>query len=278
VPAAGEELFLEQLSCIGPMGRSIADLVLLLDVMACPDARAPLSIDDPAWQAHPPLNRAFHGTRIGWLGDLAGHLPFEPGVLELCRRACGVFESLGCVLEEVAPPLPPAELWEAWIALRSWLVSGTLGALHADAARRARLKPEAAWEIERGLALSARDVHRASVVRSRWYQAAMRTFEHIDFLVLPSAQVFPFDAGLSWPRSVSGVTMDTYHRWMEVVVPASLLGFPVLNVPAGFDARGRPMGLQIIGAHHADWPVLQLGAAYEQATNWVERRLPPLLG
>jgi amidase len=44
----------------------------------------------------------------------------------------------------------------------------------------------------------------------------------------------------------------------------------------GFDAQGRPMGMQIIGAHHADWSVLQLGAAYEQATGWVERR-PPLL-
>ena len=181
-------------------------------------------------------------------------------------------------VELVVPPVPPAELWQAWTTLRSWLVAGTLAPLHADAARRARLKPEAVWEIERGLALGAMDVHRASVVRSRWYQAATRLFERMDFLVLPSAQVFAFDASLHWPRSVNGVAMDTYHRWMEVVVPASLLGFPVLNVPVGFDAQGRSMGMQIIGAHHADWSVLQLGAAYEKATGWVERRPPPLLG
>ncbi len=278
VPVAGEELFLEQLACIGPMGRSVADLVLLLDVMAGADPRAPLASVDPAWPAHPPLARDFGGTRVGWLGDLGGYLPFEPGVLDLCRKGCGVLESLGCRVEEVPLPLPPAELWEAWITLRSWLVAGTLAPLHADPAQRARLKPEAVWEIERGLGASALDVHRASTVRSRWYRAALQLFGQFDFLVLPSAQVFPFEATLHWPRSIDGVAMDTYHRWMEVVVPASLLGFPVLNVPVGFDAQGRAMGMQIIGAHRADWPVLQLGAACEQATSWVERRPPPLLG
>jgi amidase len=69
--------------------------------------------------------------------------------------------------------------------------------------------------------------------------------------------------------------MDTYHRWMEVVVPASLLGCPTLNVPVGFNDDGLPMGMQIIGRHRADLEVLQLGFAYEQATGWVRRRPPP---
>jgi amidase len=64
---------------------------------------------------------------------------------------------------------------------------------------------------------------------------------------------------------------------MEVVVPASMAGCPVINVPAGFDRAGRPMGMQIIGPHHADFAVLQIAHAYEQATQWTGRRLPPLL-
>jgi len=102
-------------------------------------------------------------------------------------------------------------------------------------------------------------------------------FERFDCLLLPSAQVFPFDASVLWPRAINGVAMDTYHRWMEVVVPASLLGAPVLSVPVGFGAHDLPMGMQIIGRRHADLAVLQLGHAYEQATGWVGRRLPPLL-
>jgi len=278
VPASGEELFLEQLGVLGPMGRTIEDLVLLLDVMAGPDPRAPLSLDDADWRTRGPLQCAVAGTRIGWLGDLGGQLPFEAGVLELCRTACTVFESLGCRVEELRLPVAPAELWKAWTTLRSWLVAGALAVLFADPGKRAQLKPEARWEIERGLALGAMDVYRASAVRSRWYLAALRLFERVDFLLLPSAQVFPFAADQDWPRSIAGTVMDTYHRWMEVVVPASLLGAPVLNLPAGFDARGLPMGVQLIGPPRADWSVLRLGAAYEQATDWVRRRPPPILG
>ena len=56
-------------------------------------------------------------------------------------------------------------------------------------------------------------------------------FDKYDFLVLPTAQVFPFDANISWPKEIAGKTMDTYHRWMEVVVPGTLSGCPVINVP-----------------------------------------------
>jgi amidase len=71
--------------------------------------------------------------------------------------------------------------------------------------------------------------------------------------------------------------MDTYHRWMEVVVPASLAGSPVISMPVGFSQDELPMGMQIIGRNHADFAVLQLAYAYEQATNWVGKHLPALI-
>jgi amidase len=52
---------------------------------------------------------------------------------------------------------------------------------------------------------------------------------------------------------------------------------PSLNVPVGFNERGLPMGMQIVGRHQADLSCLQLAYAYEQATNWVESRRPALL-
>jgi amidase len=277
VPAAGEELFLDQLSVWGAMGRSVADVALLMSVIAGPDARAPLAIAaDPA-EFLQPLERRLQGLRLAWLGDLDGYLPFEPGILELCRAACSVFETLGCVVEEARLPCSAAALWEAWVTLRHWLVAGDLEPLYREAVTRARLKPEARWEIEGAASLSALEVYRASLARSHWHAAAGKLFERFDCLLLPSAQVFPFDASVLWPRAINGVAMDTYHRWMEVVVPASLLGAPVLSVPVGFGAHDLPMGMQIIGRRHADVAVLQLGHAYEQATSWVGRRLPPLL-
>jgi amidase len=278
VPAKAEELFLGQLGYSGAMGRSVCDLAMLMSTIAGPDPRDPLSIEqDPGIFARP-LGQNVRGQRLGWLGDLGGHLPFEPGILELCTQSFEVFESLGCHVEATGIDFPPQQIWEAWVTLRHWLVAGDLGPLYADPARRARMKPEAQWEVSGALAYTANDVYQASKARTSWYQAAARLFERFDYLLIPSAQVFPFDAKVHWPQSIHGVTMDTYHRWMEVVVPASLLGHPVLNVPVGFNLQGLPMGMQIIGRHHADLAVLQMGFAYEQATDWVGKRLPPLLG
>ncbi|MNE34515.1 Glutamyl-tRNA(Gln) amidotransferase subunit A [compost metagenome] len=68
--------------------------------------------------------------------------------------------------------------------------------------------------------------------------------------------------------------MDTYHRWMEVVVGVSLAGLPAISVPVGFSPAGLPMGLQLIGPAQADLAVLQLAHAHEQLTQWV-RDFPP---
>jgi amidase len=276
-PGSGDELFLQQLTCVGPMGRSVADVAMLLAVMAGPDPAAPLSIEQDPARFAAPLGRDFKGTRLGWLGNLDGYLPMEPGVLELCKSSFKGFEAIGCTVEEARPDFPPEKMWDTWLTLRHWLLAGHYLALYNHPSKRERMKPEARWEVEGGLNLTALDVYKASVARSRWYEALGTLFESYDYLLLPSAQVFPFDAGIHWPKAIDGVTMDTYHRWMEVVVPGSLSGGPIISMPAGFNRDGLPMGVQIIGKNHADFAVLQLAYAYEQATNWVSKHLPPLI-
>ncbi len=101
-------------------------------------------------------------------------------------------------------------------------------------------------------------------------------FDRYDLLAMPSAQLFPFDAGLDWPKAVAGRPMDTYHRWMEVVVPASMAGLPALGVPVGFSDGGLPMGMQLIGRRGGDLDVLRIGEAYHRQTDWPGRRPPPL--
>jgi len=277
VPSADIELFFGQLMVAGPMARTVNDLTLLLSVMAGPDARMPLSIDEDPSIFTRSLEREFRGARIAWLGDLGGYLAMEPGVLDLCHAALKVFEGIGCVVEQPGLGFPPERMWDSWITLRHWLIAGGLGALYADPVKRTQMKPEAVWEIEGGLELTPQDVYEASVTRSDLYRAVLKLFGVCEYLVLPSAQVFPFDAGTHWPKTVNGIAMDTYHRWMEVVVLASMLGLPVANVPVGFSRNGLPMGMQIIGRHHADFAVLQLAYAYDQGTHWVRDYLPPPL-
>jgi amidase len=93
---------------------------------------------------------------------------------------------------------------------------------------------------------------------------------------MPAAQVWPFPVDWRWPQAINDRKMDTYHRWMEVVVPVSLIGLPSLCLPAGFGADGLPTGVQLFGPMGADAKILGLGEAYHQATDWPGQR-PPLL-
>ncbi|MDY0830891.1 amidase [Pseudomonas sp. SED1] len=271
------ELFVQQLATEGPMGRSVADVAQLLSVQAGYDPRVPLSLkEDPAVLGEP-LQRDFKGARLGWLGDYNGYLPMEDGVMSLCESALKDFAALGCEVEHCQPEFSLARLWQTWLVHRHWLIQGSLGAAYADPQKRSLLKPEAQWEVQGGLQLSAADVYQASVNRSDWYRALGKLFERYDFLLLPTAQVFPFDAQQPWPRLVAGREMDTYHRWMEVVIGPTLAGLPSMSVPVGFNPQGLPMGLQIIGPAQADRAVLQLAYAHEQLTRWVQRRPPACL-
>src|SRR5216683_2205407 len=96
VPSEAADAFEAALSVNGPMARSVPDLAMLLSVQAGYDPRAPLSNRQDAKQFTESLKRDFKGTRIAWLGDLGGYLRFEPGVLDLCKHAVGVLETLGC--------------------------------------------------------------------------------------------------------------------------------------------------------------------------------------
>jgi amidase len=271
------DVFVQQLATEGPMGRSVVDVARLLGTQSGYDPRVPLSLTQNPQIFHDPLEQDLGDVRIGWLGDYNGYLPMDEGVLSLCESALQDFTTLGCKVEACRPEFSMERLWQTWLVHRHWLVQGSLGALYADPRKREQLKPEAQWEIEGGLRLTGADVYQASVSRSEWYRALSELFERYDFLLLPTAQVFPFDAQTPWPRVVGGQTMDTYHRWMEVVIGPTLAGLPSMNVPIGFNAAGLPMGLQIIGPAQADRAVLQLAYAHEQLTQWVKRRPPTCL-
>ncbi|MGH8819329.1 MAG: amidase [Achromobacter pestifer] len=271
------EVFLKQLSYEGPMGRTPRDVALLMSVMAGHDKRSPLSLrDDPA-QFAAPLDADMRGKRIGWLGDWNGYLAMEPGILDLCSQGLAALESTGCDVVDYQVPFAGDRLWRIWLAHRHLMVGGQFHALVQNPETRKLLKPALIWEVEGLDGMTARQVYQATEERSAWYQTVLRMFDDVDFLAVPSAQVFPFDAALDWPKQIAGRPMDTYHRWMETVTPWTLAGCPVISVPVGFNAQGLPMGMQLVGPPQADRDVLCLAQAYEQANDWVGTRPPEAL-
>lgn len=271
------EVFLKQLSYEGPMGRTPRDVALLLSVMAGHDKRSPLSLrDDPA-QFAAPLAADMRGKRIGWLGDWNGYLAMEPGILDLCAQALAALGAVGCDVVDYQVPFAGDRLWRIWLAHRHLMVGGQFHALVENPDTRKLVKPALIWEVEGLEGMTARQVYQATEERSAWYQTVVRMFDEVDFLAVPSAQVFPFDAALDWPKQIAGRPMDTYHRWMETVTPWTLAGCPVISVPVGFNAQGLPMGMQLVGPPQADRDVLCLAHAYEQASDWVHARQPEAL-
>jgi amidase len=261
-PAAG---FLEDISTAGPMGRTVDDVALLLSVLAGPDPASPLSLDEPGSALDRPPDGVPSVKRVGWLGDLDGYLAMDAGLLPVCERALRRLEAAGCVVEPAVLPFAPDLAWEVWTTLRSWQTAGALAGVLRDPVLRPLVKPEVAWEVERGLGITGEQAWAAIGRRSEVFRGLLSLFDRFDALVLPSAQVFPFSADVHWPAEVGGRAMDTYHRWMEVSIYATLGGLPSLAVPAGRDDRGLPAGIQLMGRPRADREVLALGRAYEAA-------------
>jgi len=278
IPQDGRDAWLPSMGVLGPMARNVRDLAMLLSVQAGYDDRVPLSMTGDASLFRADLERDFKGVRIAWLRDFNGEVPYEPGVLELCERALKTFEAIGCVVEVAQPDYSIEAVWQAWLRLRAWQNGGALLAYYNDPSKRAMMKPEAIFEVESGLKLSAFDITAASAVRTEWYLAVRRFFTKYDFLIAPTAQLFPFDANLDWPKEIGGRKMQTYHEWMKGVLPITMAGCPALAAPAGFNVEGLPIGIQIVARNHDERSCLELAHAYEIAANQVCKRLPPLLG
>ncbi|MGY4730598.1 amidase [Burkholderia pyrrocinia] len=268
------DVFVQQLGIEGPMGRTVGDVAQLLAIQAGYDRNDPLSrAEDPAVFAQP-LDADLRGKRIAWVGDWNGYLATEAGVLAQCEQGLATLREVGCDVDAELPAFAPERIWRLWLVHRHLLSGGGLLAHYRDPVRRALLKPEAIYEVEGLLAMQGAAVFDASVERTAWHQAVLSFFDRYDFIAAPTAQVFPFDVDQRWPKEIAGRAMDTYHRWMETVVPWTLAGCPVINVPVGFNDAGLPMGMQLIGRPRADLAVLQLARGYEQAADWVGRRLP----
>jgi len=269
------DVFIAQLGTEGPMARSVSDMAMLLSTQAGYDARAPLSIQESGAAFAQSLDASMNGKRVGWLGNLNGYLPMESGVLEVCQDALKVLETTGCSVDTTLLGMQPEEIWDAWLVWRKALAGASTGAYAHLPNWREKVKPEAQWEYDQSLDLTGTQLMKASAARTRYYQSMIDLFESFDVLAIPAAQVWPFDIKERWPQNIAGRSMDTYHRWMEVVIYPTFAGLPAISVPAGFNAQGLPMGLQLIGKPKGDFELLQVAHAYEMATQDLIQKRPP---
>jgi amidase len=255
------------LSTAGCLGRSVADLALVLSTIAGPDPGAPLSINEPGNLLARPLERSFKGVRVAWFKDLGG-VPFDPRVRAVVDGHRRTFESLGCIVEQAEPDFAPAEI--SFRTLRAWNSASTYGERlhqHPDA-----FKDTLKREIEDGLRLTGADVARAETAHSQLWRRFQAFLEKYEFFVLPTSQLPPFDVNTPYPTELAGVKFDNYIDWMKSCWYISATGNPAASVPAGFTPEGLPVGVQIVGRNNEDFSVLQMAHVFEQATGFGKKR------
>ena len=273
------DVWIAQLGSEGPMARTVRDLALLLSTQAGFDARTPLSIAQgpQSFLSEADLlgTSALRGLRIGWLGDLGGHLAMEDGLLPVLEQALQRCAAEGAVVEPSAPGFDADSVWQAWLVWRQALAAPRVAALLAQPGARAQIKPEALWEFDQAQGLSFAHFMHASEVRTTLQSQLLQLFDRFDVLALPVTQVWPFALAQRWPQAIGGRLMDTYHRWMECTLYATFAGLPAISLPAGFHANGRwPAGLQLIGRPLGDAALLRVAAAYETASAELLARRP----
>jgi aspartyl-tRNA(Asn)/glutamyl-tRNA(Gln) amidotransferase subunit A len=245
----------------GPMARTVEDLALMLEVLVRPDPRdwAALPPDDTGYLAAARLGAAqgVAGLRVAYSHDL-GYSAVDPEVAALVDRAAGAFGDLGATVEALDPgfedPLGDYELL--------WNTGAAAVLRDATDEQLSLIDPGLRRIVEDGRRYSGVDYAEASRRRGELGVLMAELHRDWDLLLTPTLPIPAFAAGVDVP---DGWDDDRWPTWTPFSYPFNLTQQPAASVPCGFTAAGLPVGLQIVGACHADALVLQAAAAYARA-------------
>lgn len=259
----------DHLAVSGPMGRSVADVALLLQAIAGPARQSPIFQPIAGRDfAAAAANRDLAGVRIAYCADIAG-IGVEPAIDEACRRAALALRDAGATVEEVELDLSPGRA--AFLQLRGELmVTGHFDRLD----KLDKFGPNLAGNIRAGLAQSPRDIALGERGRNLVRNRLLDLFERFDALASPTTAVLPFPVEQNYPETINGRRMATYIDWVAPTSLITLAAVPALSVPCGL-VGGLPVGVQITAAAGAEERVLSVAGAIE-AANPLGR--PGLLG
>ncbi|AKA04051.1 amidase [Streptomyces noursei ZPM] len=248
------------LAHVGPMARDAADAALMMDVICGPDWRDWSQLAPESGSFRQALATKVTGLRVAYSPTLGWDVPVAPEVATAVRRAVDTLAGLGADVEEIDPGV--ADPVEAFHTL--WFSGAARVVQPLGAADLELLDPGLKEVCAQGARYSALDYLAAVDVRMALGRAMGRFHSVYDLLVTPTEPLTAFAAGVEVPP---GSGHARWTGWTPFTYPFNLTQQPAATVPCGLDGDGLPIGVQLVGARHADALVLRAAhALYEAGT------------
>ncbi len=256
---------------VGPISRSVEDAAITLQAIAGHDPNDPYTWNVPVPDYRQALTGDIQGVKLGVVQERMDSPGLDPEFRETVAKAVGVLGELGASAENVSIPLAPNAG-----ALTMTILSVEWSNLH-----RPVFQPHIDYldhnnkiRFLTGSIIPAQAYYKAQKLRAMLRRQILDALEKVDVLVLPTGPVTaPPVESVPGIQSKEHATNGLAGR-ISFTGPFNLAGTPALSVPCGFSAAGMPMGLQIVGRPFAEEMVLKVAHAYEQNTDWHNRRPP----
>ncbi|MES1929035.1 glutamyl-tRNA(Gln) amidotransferase subunit A [Salinisphaera dokdonensis CL-ES53] len=252
----------------GPLTRTVEDAATCLQVLAGHDPRDPGSGDEPVPDYSAGLHDGIKGLRVGVPTNYFFD-QLDPEVEAAVRQAYEQLQALGAELVDVALPMP-----EQIVAVEFAILLPEASDYHRQMLRDSAhlYNDDVRVMLEAGEFVPATTYIRAQRVRNLLQQEFRKLYDKVDVIVAPTIAATAVTAGtesITWPDGSEEPLISAYTRF---ALPGNVTGLPALSVPCGFSSEGLPVGFQAIGRPFDEATILRLGAAYESATEWHQRR------
>ncbi|SMP76793.1 amidase [Noviherbaspirillum suwonense] len=260
VPSQRKLLGWTPISVVGPMGRSMEDIVLQLGATVGLDMSDPLSY--PVCAADfGMLGQADLSTlRVGYTEDF-GVCEVDDGIRRVFREK---IEAMRPFFRECEPiSFDAGEAHRCFDVIRAEsFVAGFEAAYRRDPQS---LGPNTRGNYELGAAMKLADTAWAHAEQTRFFRRFQALYEQYDLILSPTTPVSPFAWSELYLKEVNGVPLENYYRWLALTYVVTLATNPALTMPCGVDHKGMPFGLQVVGSFRGDARLLACAGALERA-------------
>ena len=256
----------------GPISRTVTDCAHTLEAIAGYDPNDSQSWDVPVPNYAAALDGNIRGLKIGIVAERVHTDANDPEVRDAVISASQVLAGLGAEVSEVSLPLivNSSEISYAIIssdaAMLNWDIISTDRLRELDHNNQVRLLM--------GSIVPAKAYQKAMRLREALRRQILAALDEVDALIMPASSVpatlIPETTGLGTKEDV----IAGFKGRRGFTAPFNLANLPALSINCGFTASGLPIGLQIAGRAFDETTLFRLAYAYEQATDWGERRPP----